>query len=140
MQVSFPYSKSGLALGREKSQVVWNKARVLHPADVMGEVHKKMGRGSTCLFFHQEDMRSIVHSHPRVAAICPRTSVMCIPYPANTMDTLGVGRFRRILPQVGGKVQLGGILEACRSTLWWLVRMVEGSVNQGADCWEVIRI
>lgn len=65
---------------------------------------------------------------------------MYIPYPANTLDTLQVGRFRRILLQLRRQVQLGGILEACRSTSWWLVRVVEDLVNQGAGCWEVIRI
>lgn len=60
--------------------------------------------------------------------------------PANTMDTVGEVRFRRILSQPGGRVQLGGVLEACRGTRWWLVGMVEGLVDQAADCWEIIRI
>lgn len=34
-------------------------------------------------------MKSRVHSHPTVDTICPCSSVVCIPYPANAMDTLG---------------------------------------------------
>lgn len=51
-----------------------------------------------------------------------------------------MGRFRRLLLQLRGQVQLGGIVEACRSALGWLVRMVEGLVKQGTDGWAVVRI
>lgn len=52
----------------------------------------------------------------------------------------GVGGFRRLLFQLRGQVRLGGIVEACRSTLGWLVRMVEGLVKQGTDGWDIVRI
>lgn len=101
---------------------------------------RKWAGGQLVSFLTEKTVRCTVHSHPQVAATCPRSSIMYIPSPANIVDTLGVDRFRRILLQLRGEVQLGGILEACRNTLWWLVRVVEGLVNQGAGCWEVIRI
>lgn len=77
------------ALGRGQSQVMWNKVRVLFPADVMGEVHRKWADSPVVSSLTEKTMRTIVHSHPRVAAICPCSSVVYIPSPANTMIPWG---------------------------------------------------
>lgn len=74
-----------------------------------------------------------------MAAILPCPSVMFASYSASAMDTWG-GGFWRLLFQLRGQVRLGGIVEACRSTLGWLVRMVEGLVKQGTDGWDIVRI
>lgn len=77
-------------------------------------------------------------SMPRIRSC---SSVIDIPHPAKIMDHSGGGwGFSRILQQLGGQAQLGGVLGAGGGTLWCLVRMVECLVKQGTDCREILGI
>lgn len=77
------------ALGRGQSQGMWNKIRVLYPADVMGEVHRKWADSPVVSSLTKKTMKSKVHSQSWVAAICPCSSVVYIPSLANTMIPCG---------------------------------------------------